>query len=44
MFLLLDLGLLDYPEIIKKPMDLSTARKNLSKGKYRKYEEFFRDL
>ena len=42
--MLSELGLLDYPEIIKKPMDLSTARKHLSKGKYRKYEEFFRDL
>ena len=39
-----DLGLLDYPEIIKKPMDLQTARKQLTKGKYRRYEEFFRDL
>eukprot|EP00347_Sterkiella_histriomuscorum_P019573 403341119 len=38
------LGLTDYPEIIKKPMDLSTLRKNLAKGKYKKYEEFFKDL
>ena len=38
------MGLLDYPEIIKKPMDLATCRKSLSKGKYKKYEDFFKDL
>ena len=27
-----ELGLNDYPEIIKKPMDLRTVRKNLGKG------------
>jgi len=36
--------LTDYPEIIKKPMDLSTLRKNLVKGRYKKFEDFFRDL
>jgi hypothetical protein len=36
--------LLDYPEIIKKPMDLKTCRKNLTKGKYKKYDEFFKDI
>ena len=39
-----EFGLLDYPEIIKKPMDLQTCRKHLTKGKYRKYEDFFRDI
>lgn len=38
------LGLTDYPEIIKKPMDLRTVRKNLGKGKYKKFEEFYRDV
>ena len=38
-----ELGLTDYPEIIKKPMDLRTVRKNLGKGKYKRYEDFFRD-
>lgn len=40
----LDLGLNDYPELIKKPMDLSTLRKNLAKGRYKRYEEFFKDI
>jgi hypothetical protein len=39
-----ELGLTDYPEIIKKPMDLRSVRKNLSKGKYKKFEDFFRDI
>lgn len=39
-----ELGLTDYPEIIKKPMDLKTVRKNLSKGKYKRFEDFFRDI
>lgn len=39
-----ELGLTDYPEIIKKPMDLRTVRKNLAKGKFKKFEDFFRDL
>ena len=52
----IELGLTDYPEIIKKPMDLKTCRvrlifrltprlqNNLKKGKYKKYEEFFKDV
>ena len=32
-----ELGLNDYPEIIKKPMDLRTCRKNLIKSKYKTY-------
>ena len=39
-----ELGLTDYPEIIKKPMDLRTVRKNLSKGKYKRFEDFFREV
>lgn len=39
-----ELGLTDYPEIIKKPMDLRTIRKNLSKGKYKRFEDFYRDV
>ena len=39
-----DLGLTDYPEIIKKPMDLRTVRKNLSKGRYKRYDEFYREI
>jgi hypothetical protein len=25
-------------------MDLKTCRKNLAKGKYKKYEDFFKDI
>ena len=39
-----DLGLNDYPEIIKRPMDLSTCRKNMVKQKYKSYSELFNDL
>ena len=39
-----DLGLNDYPEIIKRPMDLSTCRKNMVKQKYKNYTELFNDL
>ena len=30
-----ELGLNEYPKLIKKPMDLSTCKKNLLKNKYR---------
>jgi hypothetical protein len=40
----IDLGLTDYPEIIKRPMDLASVRKSLAKGKYKKYEDFFKDI
>ena len=33
-----ELGLSDYPEIIKKPMDLRTVRKNLVKSRYKTYD------
>ena len=39
-----DLGLLDYPRIIKKPMDLKTVRRNLTQGKYKKFETFYKDV
>ena len=39
-----ELGLNDYPEIIKKPMDLKTCRSKLVKQKYKKFEEFFQDI
>jgi hypothetical protein len=38
------LGLDDYPLIIKKPMDLSTVKKNLKTSKYASSEEVFEDL
>jgi len=39
-----DLGLQDYPQIIKKPMDLGTCKKNLLKNKYASYQAFLDDL
>ena len=39
-----ELGLNDYPEIIKKQMDLRTCRKNMIKQKYKNYAELFADL
>ena len=39
-----ELGLLDYPSIIKRPMDFDTLKKNLLAGKFATYEEFFQDL
>lgn len=38
------LGLDDYPLIIKKPMDLSTVKKNLKNSRYNSTEEAFEDL
>ena len=38
------LGLDDYPLIIKKPMDLSTVKKNLKNSRYSSNEEVFEDL
>ena len=40
----LELGLNDYPEIIKNPMDLKKVRKNLTRGKYKIYQDFFKDI
>lgn len=39
-----DLGLDDYPKIIKHPMDLSTVRGKLVSGKYRSFRSFQGDL
>lgn len=38
------LNLMDYPEIIKEPMDLSTVAVNLHKGHYLDASEFLRDM
>jgi hypothetical protein len=38
------LGLNDYPEIIKTPMDISTVEKKLVGGDYKIIQEFFDDL
>lgn len=40
----LELGLTNYPQIIKRPMDISTCRKNLAKARYNNYKEFFGDI
>ena len=36
--------LLDYPEVIKTPMDLGTVKSKLLSGKYKTYEEVFNDI
>ena len=38
------LELLDYPTIVKRPMDFNTLRDNLLQGKFSTYEEFLADL
>eukprot|EP00039_Didymoeca_costata_P018465 m.333550 g.333550 ORF g.333550 m.333550 type:complete len:922 (+) comp17171_c0_seq1:156-2921(+) len=38
------LGLHDYPTIIKKPMDLETAKKNLDDNTYSNADEFLADI
>ena len=38
------LKLLDYPEIIKQPMDLGTVKKKLSEGKYDSYQDVEADF
>ena len=38
------MGLLDYPQIVKNPMDLSTCKEKLLSGKYATYEEAFNDI
>lgn len=45
MFLLiLVLGLVDYPQIIKNPMDLGTIKKKFKESKYRYVEEILNDI
>lgn len=38
------LGLIDYPFVIKTPMDLSTIRKKIKSDKYRNIEEVLDDI
>jgi hypothetical protein len=38
------LGLDDYPEVVKHPMDLKTLSNKLKKGEYKRAEEFFAEL
>ena len=38
------LGLPDYPDIIKVPMDLSTVKQNLKSGDYQSMQDFLLDL
>jgi hypothetical protein len=39
-----ELGLLDYPSIVKSPMDLSTIKQRLEAGAYDSYEACFADI
>jgi hypothetical protein len=39
-----ELQLLDYPSIVKRPMDFDTLKKNLLAAKYSTYEEYLLDL
>uniref|UniRef100_A0A7S3FUQ5 Bromo domain-containing protein n=1 Tax=Strombidium rassoulzadegani TaxID=1082188 RepID=A0A7S3FUQ5_9SPIT len=38
------MGLLDYPKIVKKPMDFDTCKAKLQSGEYPTYEDYFSDL
>ncbi len=38
------MGLADYFDIIKSPMDLGTVKKNLKANKYKFVEEFLADI
>ena len=38
------LGLLDYPTIIKHPMDLGTCKNKLLNGEYKIFQEFIDDV
>jgi bromodomain-containing factor 1 len=40
----ISLGLPDYPDIIKYPMDLSTVKKNLKAGEYETLQDFIMDV
>lgn len=37
-------GLLDYPVVIKKPMDLGTVKKNLNNNSYQTVEDCLKDI
>ena len=41
---MLEMGLLDYPQIVKNPMDLATCKEKLLSGRYATYEEVFADI
>jgi len=38
------LGLFDYPQVIKKPMDLGLVKKNMNEGKYKSIHEAANDV
>lgn len=38
------LGLLDYPMVVKRPMDLLTCRNRLASGKYQSFDQMNKDL
>lgn len=44
MIVILALGLNDYPDIVKQPMDLGTVAKKLQGSKYRTVEECLDDI
>ena len=37
-------GVLDYHEVVSKPMDLQTMRLRIDKGKYKTKQQFYEDL
>lgn len=39
-----ELELKDYPDVIKKPMDLGTLRANLKNGAYDSFDSVFSDI
>eukprot|EP00347_Sterkiella_histriomuscorum_P009971 403339178 len=39
-----ELGLVDYPQIIKRPMDFSTVKINMENGKLKTYDEVFSEI
>ena len=39
-----ELGLLDYPNVVKHPMDLGTCKKKLLNGEYKLFQDFMDDM